>query len=65
MTRSTEGHRFSLEADHPLYPFWFGPSWVFVEVFHGSYVMYFYIFVTCKRQEESGSAASPGLKDVV
>jgi hypothetical protein len=42
MTRLAEGHRLSFEGYHPFYPFWLFPSWVFVEIFHGSYMMDFY-----------------------
>ena len=43
MTRSTEGHRFPFQGYHPFDPFRLAPSWVLVEIFHGSYMMDFYI----------------------
>ena len=43
MASFAEDKRFSLEGNHPLDPFWFGPSWVFVEFSHRSYMMDFYI----------------------
>ena len=45
MASFTEKQRFSLEGYHPLDPFRFGPSWVFVKFSHGLYMMYFHIFV--------------------
>ena len=45
VTRFAENERLSLEGYHPLDPLRFWSSWVFVELSHGSHVMYFYISV--------------------
>ena len=44
VTASTEEQGFSLEGYHPHHPGWFWPSCMLMDVFHGSYVMYLYLF---------------------
>ena len=58
MTRSTEGHRLSFKSYHPLNPFRLFPSWVFVEMFHGSYMVGSGAVVPC------GDRPSPALRTV-
>jgi len=46
MTRSTEEHGLPSEGYHPLHPFRLFPSWVLVNVFHGSDMVDFYVICT-------------------
>lgn len=45
MASFAENECLSLEGNHPLDPFWFRPSWVFIEFSHGLYMMDFYLLV--------------------
>jgi hypothetical protein len=49
MASFAEKEGLSLEGYHSLDPLWFWSSWVLMELFHCSHMMYFYIF-TCPTE---------------
>ena len=57
MTRSTERHRFPFEGYHSFDPFRFLASWVFVKIFHCSYMVYLYVL--CASAEFTISRKEP------